>query len=295
MRVLRRCLWAVLLFPVFSCGGSRESGSPVTGVRSVEFGNTLWGSDFVIHEGAPQGGTLFSAWTRLPPDWDNWGHNMDVFILRGENWSIRFLVGNVSEDGTGYNANSMVFSTWEGGLWAGDYSSYLAGGNTPEQTTGWVWVAWQCVVDADSMVLRQWLKFGSDGEVFAAGENDVSFEELRAFLLNPDNNLWGYENGQGWTEAVAAAWVPSDAVAFQIGQDNSNLYHARIEARSTKPTLDELEALSWQTGADASAWADYALTWDDAGPAIADRTGNGRHLQIQAGGELHPGQVIPAL
>ena len=123
---------------------------------------------------APPGGSLFSVWTKVPNmsphDYDystdppdstrNWIHgNVTVYVLKGTNWYVWALVGNVrrNPDGYVYNANTMLF-IGDRGTYAGDYSYYqmAEADEVPFSTvSGWVWVAWQIVVNADkSMVLE---------------------------------------------------------------------------------------------------------------------------------------------
>ena len=94
------------------------------------------------------------------------------------------------------------------------------------------------------MCIRDRLKFGKDGAVFDAGRDTVTFDQLRTFLLNPENNVWFYDHNQGMTPEQAAAWVPSDVREAQIGHDYCNVTHARMEARSQEPDLQYLEEIS---------------------------------------------------
>ncbi len=221
---------------------------------------------------------------------------MDVFILRGSNWHIRFLVGNISQEKTVYNANSMIFNRNDGGLWAGDYSMYPTRPehrHSPEECTGWVWVAWQTLVENEAFTIRQWLKFGPNSPVIEAGSNTVSFDELRAFLLIPENNEWFYNNGEGLTEEQAAAWVPSQPVAFQIGKDYSNLIQAKMQSLAAMPTPEELNAIATRTGPASTDWAAWDLEWTSDGPNLLDISGNARNLILKDGGQLYKGQTGP--
>lgn len=274
---------------------------------SLEFDRTAYGNDHLISQAAPSGGVLFSVWTRLPADWTAWGHNMDTFVLRGSNWNLRCLVGNVTADLQTYNANTMLFNKKvdDFAMWAGDYSFYM---NTrpefghvlsPSQMTGWVWVAWQVVVGTDAITIRQWLKFGPAAPVVAAGESVVTFAALRNFLLDPKNNDWFYNTTSGQSRLTSAsdiqAWVPSDAQTFQIGRDHSNLWKARLDARSAKPSLADLEALAAGTEPVTTAWGAWNLEWSNSAPDFADRSGHNHELSLPAGGVLYPAQTAPTL
>ena len=289
--------------------------------HSIEFGHTAGSPDYCVPVEAPEGGTLFSVWTKLPdileaPDTAGRIHgNMTVYVLKGTNWHILALVGNIYAypDGTAqYNANYML-GIGDTGMWAGDYCLYLtpkSQGISLETANDWVWVAWQVVVTHDSMIFRQWLKFGIDGKVIKAGnqkcvnagdpyapldpegEEIVDFAFIRSFITNQANYSGGIT---AMTEDEAAAWAPSDAVSFQVGYDNSYLCHARMEARSTEPSLAELEAISTSNTPDLEAWADYELNWKYSKPNLLDRSGHGRSLTIQAGGTLNQGVLGPEL
>jgi hypothetical protein len=211
---------------------------------------------------------------------------MDVYVLYGANWHIRGLTGNASATSTTsttFNANSMLFVD-PVGEWVDDYSYYL-GTELPEaQTVGWVWAAWQVVVDSSAFTIRQWLKFGLDGPVFAAGESNVTLADIRTTLVNE----------RSFPTAEAAAWIPTDATSFQVGKDNGYLIHARMEATNAPPTLAHLEQIAHASAADATAWADYELTWIDGGPSLKDRSGHAHDLSIDTGGRLYQGLAGPA-
>jgi len=262
-------------------------------VSSVEFGQETDGFDYCVRRDAPSGGTLFSVWTHIPDDWGNWGHNMDVYVLYGENWHMRCLVANMpeSDDPCLYNANSMIFANpYE--LWAGDYT--LDYRSVPRsQAVGWVWVAWQVIVNSNSFTIRQWLKFGIDGAVILTNEDVAPFSELREFLLVYGNNEWAYDNGYEWTQEIADAWTPTDAVSFQVGKDNSYLCHARMDAMSEEPSLEYLDQIARGTAPLNTAWADYELNWRRGKANLSDRSGNGRDLEIESDGTLYEGEISP--
>ena len=260
--------------------------APGTGLSALEVGRA--DPDHAVRADVPAGGTLFSVWTKIPDPGSNypWSRgNMDVYVLSGPSWHMRCLVGNSSATSptqASYNANSMIFAD-PAGTWAGDYSYYQADAKLTDATVrGWVWVAWQVVVDSDLVTARQWLKFGIDGAVFAAGESAPTFESLRAAIVT-----------NGASPADASAWTPTDATHFQVGSDHGYLFHARIEARSTAPELVELEAIARSTAPDPSAWADYLFDWQDGAANLADQSGHGRDLQLAPGGALFPSRDAP--
>jgi hypothetical protein len=275
---------------------------------SVEMGHgPLW-YDLCERNDAPAGGSLFSVWTRLPVGWTNWWHNMEVFSLKGSNWSMSYIVANISfVEGAQamYNANTMLGVNFECGgrtydPYDADYSWYYRWGQTARQTE-WVWVAWQTVVTGDSIRVRQWLKFGVDGAVIPAWDADanndtseVNLAKLRErFRTNYPADMPDSQHAE-WEHSVAA-WVPSDAVSFQVGAHSAGVYltHARLEARSTEPTLAELEAISRRTSPDPTAWADYELNWKDGAANLTDRSGHNRHLQPVPGGTFYRGSAFP--
>ncbi len=269
--------------------GNGGGGATTTDRPSLEFGRTPYGFDYATRADAPAGGTLFSVWTKIlnPGSTYPWSRgNMDVYVLYGNNWYFRCLVGDSSANSptdARYNANSMLFAN-PGELWVADYSYYESGVGHPEAPyRDWVWVAWQVVVHPSSFDIRQWLKLGIDGDVFAAGESAPTFAEIRAVLVQ-----------NGWTQAAANAWTPGDAQSFQVGKDNGYLSHARMMARAAIPSLAELDAIARNDAADAAAWADYRLAWVNSAPDLSDRSGNQRHLTIAPGGTLYPGPLGPA-
>jgi len=268
--------------------GTTSSG-PTTG-PSIEVARTQWGNDYVTRPDAPQGGTLFSVWTKIPDPGTSypWSRgNMDVYVLRGSGWHIRFIVGNSSANSSTdarYNANSMLFAD-PAGTWVADYSYYESGGGHAEAPyRDWVWAAWQVVVSNGSFTLRQWLKLGPSGAVFAAGTSTVTFDEVRTILTS-----------KGWSAADAAAWSPSDATDFQVGYEHGYLTRARMEARSTVPTLAELETIARHTTPDAATWADYPFVWSNGAADLHDQSGHGRNLLPRSGGTLYQGVAGPSL
>ncbi|HEX7596587.1 MAG TPA: hypothetical protein VF518_00140, partial [Polyangia bacterium] len=237
----------------------------------------------------------FAIWTKVPdPGPYPWSRgNMDVYYIIGANWYLRCLVGNSGANSSmdaRYSANTMMFGNRgtvinDGGTWLADYSFYESGfGNAEAPYRDWVWVAWQTIVNSDSFTIRQWLKFGVNGAVFAAGESSPTFAELRGLLVK-----------NGWTQVMANAWKPLEATSFQVGADNGYLSHARMTARNTVPTLAELETMARNSAADGTAWADYKLEWLNGAANLLDRSGNGRNLTIAPGGALHQGPPGPFL
>ncbi len=271
-----------------------SSAPPSPGqVYSLEFGHASGHNDVCAPMAAPAGGTLFSVWTKSPKILSPSGMdglvrgNMIVYTLTGENWKLNALVGNVYEyagKGASYNANYMINAG------AVDYVVYqtLERDVLPFETVNdWVWVAWQVVVNADGTItLRQWLKFGMTGKVFAAGPYDPTYTTM-----------------SGEEIVAVPGWKAGEAKTFQIGYDNtysndwriSNSYlcHARMEARSTRPTLGELEAIAAADAPDPGAWGDWELRWINGAPDLSDRSGNGRHLSVDDGGTLYQGPLSP--
>jgi hypothetical protein len=271
-------------------GSIENDGSPgpTLGGTSIEFGRTAFGSDDAVRHDVPAGGTLFSVWTKIPdPGAIPWSRgNMDVYVLYGANWHIRCLTGNgmaTSTTNATLNANSMLFIDPTGD-WVDDYSYYLGTGLPSAQVVDWVWAAWQVVVDSNSFTIRQWLKYGIDGQVFAAGESNPTLADIRATLVNE----------RGFPAAQAASWIPTDATSFEVGKDNGYLIHARVEATNITPTLAHLDQVARAGAADGAAWADYELTWINGGPNLKDRSGHARDLSIDTSGTLYQGPTGPA-
>jgi hypothetical protein len=287
-------------------GNSNEvSATPVAGatgqVHSLEFGHTGDnGKDYCNPVPAPAGGTLFSVWTKVPGTLEYPASagkirgNMIVYRLYGTNWGLMALVGNIDAypqgdpGGAGgiYNANYMFGLGSEGG----DYSVFYDRTRRPLSVLNdWIWVAWQVVVNPNkSITFRQWLKYGIDGQVFAAGNQ-------KGFTGQPLE-----KEGE---EIAYFSQQPGEAVNFQVGYNNyydneqhipnSYLCHARMEALGMEPTLEYLDAISRLNHPDASAWADYELNWVDGAPNLQDRSGHGRNLSVKDGGVLYQGPLSP--
>jgi uncharacterized repeat protein (TIGR02543 family) len=273
-------------------------------IDSVEFGADATqpiSLDQCTYAEAPKGGTLFSVWTKVPDGRGIVTHNIDVYVLKSANWRMRCIVGNLNyptdpKAGVLYNANSMLFVDDTYDIWAGDYSYYQtadADAMTEATVTGWVWAAWQVIVNTDSITIRQWLKFGLDGELIYR-ESTPTFKEIRDFLGVYANNEYYYNNNLMWSSDKIAAWTPSDAVSFQVGKENVYLCHARMDKMSTKPTDAELNAIARDMALHSAAWADYELNWTNGAPNLTDRSGNSRDLTLTSGGTLYKGAVGPA-
>jgi hypothetical protein len=295
---------------------------PAAAAYSIELSRTLWGIDYVVGVDLPpiREGLLFSAWTRVPDPGTAvsgdpaslWSRgNFNVLVLNAAAWNLIAIDGNCSVmeyDGAygdefgppgtiraRYNANTM-FGTL-GTYWIGDYSyfesDFYQNGRTEDEVKGWVWVAWQVVLNADdSFTVRQWLKFGPDGAVLDASGPEAE-TITRAAVIARMKEL-------GEPDATADAWTPDAAVAtMYLGENNGYLWHARLEQRADEPTLVELEAIARLADADADAWAFYPLEWRDGAADLADRSGHGRDLSIRTDGEaigtLYQGPAAPAL
>lgn len=323
-----RLLTIMLVLLLAACGDD-NSGL----MYSLEFGHETDHQDYCAPLSLPAdfgSGLLFSIWTRIPNDLSNPilntlnRGNMIVCNITGTNWNLVCLVGNIYVFGDGmggYNANYMLgFAD----LWAGDYCTYqtLEMDRMPLPLLGgWVWVAWQVVLNADhSFTFRQWLKFGREGQVFRAGhwmdsptgEETVSTEYLRAFVTDTphaDDSLhnWGlslpHNGGRTMDAAAAASWLPGRFASLQIGWDNtysgintppnSFLTRAHLYARTNAPSLQELENIAGSTLPDPAAWGDWPLSWDLDDAILADQSGNMHHLTLQPGGKLYRGPVAP--
>ena len=269
-------------------GAAAVAVNPFDGM-SIEVGRTLYGTDYAVRADAPTGGLLFSVWTRVPDDTPAgypWSRgNMDVFVLNGADWSMRALVANMvadDVDNVHYNANAMLFAS-SPYTWIHDYTYYLSIPFIPvSQAFDWVWVAWYVDVESDTFHMYQWLQYGADGSVFAAGEDHISFATLRTELV-----------ANGWTVPAANAWVPAQPTSFQVGLENGFLTHARMEARASAPSLAQLQAIVDATTPDTSAWGDWPFVWSDGAADLDDVSGNGRDLSIETGGTLYQGPATP--
>lgn len=256
---------------------------------SIEFGRTEWGSDYAERASAPNAGTLFSVWTKIPdpgsPPWSR--GNMECYILTGANWHLRAIAGNASANSSSdarYNANTMFFADGPE-TYVADYTYYdSVGGNQEAPYLDWVWCAWQVVIGASDITMRQWLRFGTSGSAFAAGSDTVTFAAIRTILQS-----------NGWSAGAAAAWTPGQPTSFNVGSwaGGSNLTRACVYALGTEPSLATLDAIAEHTSPDTNAWADYPLNWTGGAANLSDVSGNGRNLTLLPGGTLYEGPTGP--
>jgi hypothetical protein len=267
---------------------------------TLEFGHQgPGGVDYCDWVEAPSGGTLFSIWTKVPDtlkppamSGQKIRGNMIVYSLRGSNWELMGLVGNIDAylsdhplgEGGVYNANLMINI-------GGDVCVFYDPVHRPLSVLNdWIWVAWQVVVNDDrTITFRQWLKYGIDGEVFPAA-NQTGFSGTPLVKAGEDRVYFSQQ--------------PGDALQFRIGYNNyydnvvnhvpnSYLCHARMEAMSSEPTLQYLEKISRLSKPDTSAYADYKLSWERGAPNLQDRSGHNRHLSVLPGGALYEGPESP--
>jgi hypothetical protein len=140
-----------------------------------------------------------------------------------------------------------------------------------DQYIGWVFSAWQFIVDGtNGIVMRQWVKFGV-GSPFVYNEAAVTVASYRTLTSQP-------------------AWTPGALSSIGIGGDiqagDANVFsmsHMKVFSRSTKPTEAEINAIALQTSVDTSAWGDYLMEWVSGAADISDRSGNGRNLSVGLG------------
>jgi hypothetical protein len=218
--------------------------------------------------------------------------------IGGDTWYLICLDGNICfENGWAlYNANFMLGD--EIGQFVGDFCGYRSL-QTEERTTadanGWVWAAWQVVHNTDgTMTLRQWLKFGPDGEVFPAGYWDDTETPGEEIVVAGQTSIEGYD--------VPATFMSGPPRFIRVGDDNtfsgngapsnSWLCRARVYRMTEPPTQVWLEQVASLSDPDYSAWGDWELCWND-GPVLTDRSGHGHDLTVEAGGTLYPGAVFP--
>ncbi len=297
-------------------GAGQPAGEPLLPgqIDSVEFGHRQApATDYcapLAFDAGVENGILISFWTRItypivPPDYRG---NQNICRISGDNWELICLDGNLSANSDGsarYNGNFML--GYNNGQWGGDVCTYYssqAEGITMNEANGWVWVAWQVVAGTgNSMTLRQWLKFGMEGTVFPAGYwSDSDGEETLAY---------GSDALDPICPAIPADWNPGPPRSIQIGDDNtysgsgydtvlpltpSNSWvcHARLYARTDRPTIAELDAIARLSTADTNAWGDWELNWVNGAANLTDRSGNGHHLSVMSGGILTQGGRSPA-
>ncbi len=257
-------------------------------------------------------GILISFWTKItypivPPDFRG---NQNICRIYGDNWDLICLDGNIGTHANAaarYNANYM-FNYDD--RWGSDLCTYYSledEGLSMEEANGWVWVAWQVVINQDrSMTFRQWLKFGMEGAVIPAGHWSVRYSNPGEETLAPGSMALDPIN----TSPIPTDFNPSPPRRVQVGDDNtysasgydthepltpsnSWICHGRIDARADKPSIDELDEIARGRASPYPAWADWELAWKGDAPDLSDRSGHGRDLSLMPGGALSAGGESP--
>lgn len=277
-------------------GGAGTNAGPIAlpSGDAIEFGRTIYGTDYAALPSAPSSGAIVSMWTRIletTPSGYPWARgNMETFAIGDGEWYLRCIVGNIGitdANNATYNANTMLFAELDGdhsGDWVNDYT-YYNGAHTETEVRGWVWVAWQVVVEASQFRFRQWLKMGASDDVFAAGDTTLTFAAVRSVLTGT----------LGWSAGDATAWTPGPPTWMHVGHDQgpAYLWHVRVDEGSAEPSLAALEAISDATAFDSGAWADWPLVWHGGAADIDDGSGHARDLTVQGGGTLYDGIARP--
>lgn len=261
---------------------------------SVRMYYRLWGPDGVYRTGLPTGGVLVSGWIKgVAPagDYPRSRGNLPVFDLYSGNTVIFTITDNIIAPSanaglTQFNANCMIGAVSPSG-YCDDYTLlYENGATIPERdAVGWNFYAFQYILGGSSITVRQWVKPGR-GQAIRYLSETISFTELRAGLVT-----------HGWTQAAADAWSPSELTEIRIGASTGgsaetdcwyDVANYRVHARSTEPTIAEIDALSLSCDADTGAYADWQLTWD-SGAVLTDRSGNSRPLSLNPDAVLYEG------
>lgn len=262
--------------------------------NSIRTASGEYTNDFTTIESAPGNSILLGCWCRgyvadptLPVAHDNF----DVGIVYGSNWSVVWILDNMNIDTsyivTRWNSNSMFFANayLDGSGWAGDYCMYVTYDvQTEAEALGWKWTGCQIILGSSSVTMRQWVKFGLTGTPIKTGEDTVSFADLRLALI-----------ANGWTEAAANAWTPSDISGIRWGWGGNgsssitgDIVYAKAVAMADEPSISTLNTMALNFSADTSLWADWTHDWVDGAPVLSDRSGNGRALS-SGGGVLAQG------
>jgi hypothetical protein len=278
----------MLPFPSHSINARR--GPPA--IYGTEFSRN-WGTDFATIETMPSGsGFLFSAWTRipeqLPPDVQSQRGNFNVFEFQSPTWGCVCIGGNggwnPDNQNCFYNANTMfgpINPAHLGGTYLGyDQTWYLQEWLPLSYINNWVFLAWQVIINASDVTIRQWIKFQGQ-PMLNPQESILTFAQMRADLVVA-----------GWTQGEADAWTPGLATSTRFGTNAGMLIHARAESNSTLPSQPYMESIAALSGPDASAWADWSLEYTNQ-VNLSDRSGNGRNLTPNAGAAFYRGPTFP--
>lgn len=269
---------AVLTLSIAGCGGSSStsssgtstsggngSGSNGTGGNTGGGGNALSSSfgdyknDAVANQAyiqkIPSGQFLVCGWTRVNAKYQTWGKGNDYpfYIHTNGNRGTLTISGNLISPGT-YNQNTTLAD--------GDRNTvYLP--VTLQQALGWVFVAWHFNVSGNTVTIKQYSKFGVDGEM----------------VLNSTDS--GPLN-----EPYTGIWLGANPYSTS---DGMNLAYVRVYEMSA-PTTTWLNTVALNPNADSTAWADWSLVND----SLVDRSGHGRDLTMSSG-IRQSGAAVPAL
>lgn len=288
----------MILYPAASVAARRGGVVPPVPSYSVEFGRVEYGNDYATRPDAPAGnGLLFSMWQRIPEQITTFPYvrgNMETFVAISDTWYLRCVTGNIVANSAvdcGYNANVMLLANGTGVgesnyAYIGDFA-YLQDTGLPVATVnGFVFTAWQIVIEAANVTMRQWVKYAGQ-PVLGPFVSSPTFTQLRQWIV--DNN--------GWNPANAANWTPTNPTNFSVGGSlstcNGFYTKAQMVGRSDLPSNAEIEAIASRTAPDPAAWADWPITWDtNLGAAdLADASGHNRPLILHPGGTLYQGAL----
>jgi len=231
------------------------------GALSTEFGRSSW-SDYAVIEPIPSGDILLSTWTHVVqsgPSSNDYpfivGCGPNPLVTGCVNDAITCVAGNVGPyTPYYYNVNTMSCD--------GDHDTVYAI-CTDEQAHGWVFVAWHIAHGPGTTTIRQYLKFGTAGDV--AQVNPMEGTETRNRVYDTLSLTVG---------GSAREW----ATTWQM--------YARVHEMGV-PTVDQVDEIALDPNPDPSAWADWSLIAGD----LTDRSGHGHHLTLQ--GAVYPGNPGP--
>jgi hypothetical protein len=127
--------------------------------------------------------------------------------------------------------------------------------------TGWIGVGLQVVPGTPNTTFRVWRKYGAEAAVLAG-------------TYTPSNS--------SFTEGGGAAGVAAEIHLGDMdpadGVQNLNATAVRVYAEGSLPSLSTVESRFGSLSPDATAWADWPLTWTSGAAVLADQSGNGRSL-----------------
>jgi hypothetical protein len=248
------CFLVVFMLNIRAATAAGSSSEP-SSVFWDYLGNGIISKAYI--NAIPSGQFLVCGWARCNESFQTWGKGNDYPFYIDASGSggrgIWCISGNLITADL-YNQNTTLY-------FDGDRNTvYLP--VTLSEALGWVFVAWHFRNNGSKVVIKQYSKFGVDG------------------------NLTLNSTDSGTAVTHTGIWLGSNAHDLSKG---INVIYARVYEMAA-PTTNWLNSVALNPDADPTAWADWSLVNYDT----TDRSGHGRNLTLGPG-TLQTGYLGPAI